>query len=101
MASKSHRRVHELVESYEPTREHVEFLQSLIAKVRSGGVWEVPMNGQCYVFNHEAKTLTMTQGRVDLITHRTRVVAALLGWRVLVQVKGEDGHITLAECTTS
>jgi len=98
--SKSYRTVNELLENWEPRKSDIEFIQNLIRTVRNGGKWEVPRNGQIYVFDHTNKTLTMTAGIVDFITHRTRVICAKLGWRVLIDVKGpeDDGQITVTEC---
>jgi hypothetical protein len=100
MNSKSNRLVNVLLENWEPDQEDIQFVAQLIRTVKDGGVWGVPQNGQVYRFNHRDKTITLIKGRVDFITHRTRVIAAKLGWRVVIappENPPDAGHITVTE----
>lgn len=68
--------------NWQPNAAQVLWTQGLIAQMRDGGVWVLPVNGNVYKFDKTRKVLELLQGQQDEWHRRTVITFQRLGWTV-------------------
>lgn len=98
MNSKANRLVTDLLGEAFEADPYVGWMRAHLSRMKDGGVW-ITSYGHVFEADHKHKTLTLVEGPVDTLFHRTQAVCMKLGYRVVrKESKGPDDHITVTEC---
>lgn len=69
--------------SWKPSQSDIDWVGNLIGILRHGGTWAIPQNGNVYVIDKEAKTLTLKEGINDFVHDRNKIVFEKFGYTVV------------------
>jgi hypothetical protein len=80
---------------WEPDESAKRWAQSLVNKLKDGGIWIVEATGARYVLNKTAKTLTLTNGITDHPHERNVKAFDAIGYKVVIESTDElDKYFT-------
>jgi hypothetical protein len=70
-------------DTWEPKSSDIVWASKLIRMMNDGDSWCMPMNNTVYKVDHKNKTLTLIEGRVDVMFFRNSKCFGKIGYKVL------------------